>query len=133
MLHAADNYLFNGVCQLRWQHLLPVVSTFSTSIRLLTSFFIKHCILPLLEYPSCFHNLWSFPAVWRCWCSKFFAVRHILYPMNSSNYHFHTGAVVPSSDHCRTEAVLPPSDHYCIETVAPSGDHYCIDIYSSAI
>ena len=34
------------VCQLRWQHLSPVVSTFSTSIRLLSSFFTKHCILP---------------------------------------------------------------------------------------
>ena len=38
--------LFNGVRQLRWQHLSPVVSTFSTSIRLLSSFFINHCILP---------------------------------------------------------------------------------------
>ena len=37
------NELFNGVRQLRWQHLSPVVSTFSTSIRLLSSFFIKHC------------------------------------------------------------------------------------------
>ena len=34
------NELFNGVRQLRWRHLSPVVSTFSTSIRLLTSFFI---------------------------------------------------------------------------------------------
>ena len=40
------NELFNGVRQLRWQNLSPVVSTFSTSIRLLSSFFIKHCILP---------------------------------------------------------------------------------------
>ena len=47
---------------------------------------------------------------------KFFAVRHILYPVN------------PSSDHFYTDAVLPPSDHYCIETVAPSDDHYYIDI-----
>ena len=30
--------LFNGVRQLRWRHLSPVVSTFSTSIRLLSSF-----------------------------------------------------------------------------------------------
>ena len=29
------NELFNGVRQLRWRHLSPVVSTFSTSIRLL--------------------------------------------------------------------------------------------------
>ena len=34
------NELYNGVRQLRWQHLSPVVSTFSTSIRLLSSFFI---------------------------------------------------------------------------------------------
>ena len=40
------NELINGVRQLRWQHLSPVVSTFSTSIRLLSSFFIKHCIIP---------------------------------------------------------------------------------------
>ena len=39
------NELFYGVRQLRWQHLSHVVSTFSTSIRLLSSFFIKHCIL----------------------------------------------------------------------------------------
>ena len=53
------NELLNGVCQLRWQHLSPVVSTFSTSIRLLSSFFIKHCILPpsfslFLLYPILF-------------------------------------------------------------------------------
>ena len=29
------NELFNGACQFRWQHHSPVVSTFSTSIRLL--------------------------------------------------------------------------------------------------
>ena len=40
------NELFNGVRQLRWQHLSPVVSTFSTSLRRLSSFFIKHCIIP---------------------------------------------------------------------------------------
>ena len=61
---------------------------------------------------------------------KFFADkrRRIHYPVNPSNDHFDTDAVVPSSDHYRTETVLPHSDHYCIETVAPSGDHYCIDI-----
>ena len=32
------NEQFNGVRQLRWQHLSPVVSTFSTSNRLLSSF-----------------------------------------------------------------------------------------------
>ena len=57
--------------------------------------------------------------------TKFFAVRHVNYPVNPSADHFHTDAGVPSSDHCRT--VLPPSDHDCIDTVAPSGDHYCID------
>ena len=60
--------------------------------------------------------------------SKFFAVRHIHYPVNPSIDHFHTKAVVPSSDHYRIETVLPPSDRYCIEKVAPSGDHYGIDI-----
>ena len=54
---------------------------------------------------------------------KFFAVRHIHYPVPIS-----TLMLVPSSDHCRTDTVLPPSDHCCIETVAPSGDRYCIDI-----
>ena len=53
---------------------------------------------------------------------KFFAVRHIHYPVNTSSDNFRTDAVVPSSDHCRIETVLPPSDHYCIEVVAPSGD-----------
>ena len=69
---------------------------------------------------------------------KFSAVRHIHYPVNPSSDHFHTDAVVPSSDRCRIE--LPPSDQYCIDTVASSGDHcltdtvapscdnYCIDI-----
>ena len=64
---------------------------------------------------------------------KFFAVRHIHYPVNLSSDNFHTGALVPSSDHCRPATVLlPPSEHYCIETVAPSGDHYSIYIRSIA-
>ena len=42
---------------------------------------------------------------------KFFAVRNIHYPVNTSSDHFHTDAVVPSSDHCRTQAILPPSGH----------------------
>ena len=48
------NELFNGVRQLRWQHLSPVVSTLSTSSRLLSFFFLKHCILPpsSLSVPS---------------------------------------------------------------------------------
>ena len=65
---------------------------------------------------------------------KFFAVRHIHYPVNPSSDHFHTDAVLPSSDHCALRqcvciiCVLPPSDHDCIGTVAPSGDHYGIGI-----
>ena len=62
---------------------------------------------------------------------KFFAVRNIHYPVNTSSDHFHTDEVVSSSDHWRTQAhegVQLPGGHYCIETVAPSGDHYCIDI-----
>ena len=57
---------------------------------------------------------------------KFFAIRHIHYPVNPSSAHFHTDAVVPSSEHCRTETVLPPSENYCIETVSQSGDDHCI-------
>ena len=76
-----------GVRQLRWQHLSPVVTTFPKSIRLLSSFFIKHCILPPLSLsfypsvslsltlslsfcgtPSRFPNELSFTEVWRCWC-----------------------------------------------------------------
>ena len=60
------------------------------------------CILEMLTFSPC--------------NPKFFAVRHIHYPVN------------PSRDHFYTNVVLPPSDHYCIETVAPSGDHYCIDV-----
>ena len=40
ILMNVHNELFNGVRQLRWRHLSPVVSTFSTSIRLLSYFFI---------------------------------------------------------------------------------------------
>ena len=72
---------------------------------------------------------------------KFFAVRHIHYPVNPSNDYFHTYAVVPSSDHCRTEIVLhlviitalrvetlaPSGDHYCIDLVVPSSDHCCTE------
>ena len=72
------------------------------------------CGLEMLKFSSCY--------------PKFFAVRNIHYPVNTSSDHSHTDAVVPSSDHCRTQAVLPPSGHYCIETVPPSGDHYCMDI-----
>ena len=116
------NELFIGVRQLRWQHLSPVVSTFSTSIRLLSSFFIKHslplslafCPLSLFSFcgtPSRF--LISGLSLRFSSCNqKFFAVRNIHYPVNTSSDHFHTDAVVPSSDHCRTQGVLPPSGHY---------------------
>ena len=71
---------------------------------------------------------------------QLFAVRNIHYPVNTSSDHFHTDAVVPSSDHCCNERVLSSSDHYCTDTVAPSGrhcftdtvspssDHYCVGI-----
>ena len=59
---------------------------------------------------------------------KFFAVRHIHYPVNPSSDHFHTDAVVPSSDHCRTETVPPSSDHYGTTKVAPPSDHLHIKI-----
>ena len=118
----------------------PVVSTFSTSIRLSSSF-IKHCILPpyvslslpppslSLWYPIPFSELVLFPSglemlVFSSCKANVFAVR----THSPSSDHFHTDAVVPSSDHCRTETVLPPSDQYGIDSVAPSGDHYCIDI-----
>ena len=45
------NELFNAIRQLRWRHLSLVVSTCSISIRLLSSFFIKHCILPFSFCP----------------------------------------------------------------------------------
>ena len=51
---------------------------------------------------------------------QLFAVRHIHNPVNPSNDHSHTDAVVPSSDHCFTEIVLPPSDHYCIDSLVSS-------------
>ena len=54
------NELFNGVRQLSWQHLSPVVSTFSTSIRLLSSFFINtasYLPLSLSFCPSVFLSL----------------------------------------------------------------------------
>ena len=143
--------LFNGVHQLRWQHLSPVVSTFSTSNRLLSSFFIQHCTLPpsfslflslclsslsmvlhLVFLISGLSLLFGDVGVFFLQSKVFFAVRHIHYPVNPSSDHFHTDAVVPSSEHCRSATVLPPSDHYCINTVAPSGDHYRIDIVVSS-
>ena len=55
------NELFNGVRQLRWQHILPVVSPFSTSIRLLSSFFKKALHPPsLFLFVSVHLSLFSF-------------------------------------------------------------------------
>ena len=50
-------FLFNGVRQLRWQHLSPAISTFSTSVRLVSSFLIGHCILPPSFCPAVFLSL----------------------------------------------------------------------------
>ena len=110
------NELFNGVRQLRWQHFSPVVSTFSTSIRLLPSLFHK-----ALHPPSLFLSigLFSFcgsPSLFLISgrslmlmyfsCNpKFSAVRHIHYPVNPSSDHFYTDEVVPSSDHCHTDTL----------------------------
>ena len=66
------NEQFNGVRQLRWQHLTPVVSTFSTSNRLLSFLFIKHCILSLsfslsvVPHPVFIISGLSLAPVWRC-------------------------------------------------------------------
>ena len=113
--------LFNGVRQLRWQHLSPVVSIFSAYIHLLSTFFIKHCILPpsfSLFLSICISSLSVvlhpvflivvFPCglemlMFSSCNPKFFAVRHIHYPVKPSSDHFHTDTVVPSSDHsCST-------------------------------
>ena len=68
---------------------------------------------------------------------KFFAVRHIHYPVNPFSDHFHTDAVATSNDHrqlaiitafyCIT-TVASSGDHGLTETVAPSSDHYGIAI-----
>ena len=139
-----QNELFNCVRQLRRQHLSYVVSTFSTSIRLLSPFFIKHCILPpsfslflslclssrsVVPHPVILISGLEMLMLSSC-NPKFFAVRNVHCPGNttSPSDHFYTDAVMPSSDHCRTQAIMPPSGHYCTETVAPSSEHYCIDI-----
>ena len=72
-------------------------------------FVVFPCGLEMLTFSSC--------------NPKFFAVKHIHYPVNPSRDNFHTDAVVPSSDRCRTETVLPPSELCCTDTVAPSCDH----------
>ena len=137
------NELFNGVRQLKWQHLSSAVATFSTSIRLSSNCFIKHFLALSahlsLSLSGVLHPVFLISGLSLrfgdvdvfLWNPKLVAVRHIHYPANPSSDHFHTDAVVPSSDHCRTKTVLPPRDHYFIETVAPSGDHYGIDIVVS--
>ena len=50
---------------------------------------------------------------------KFFAERHIHYPVYPSSDNFHTVAVVPSSDQYCTETVPPSSDHCGTTKVAP--------------
>ena len=51
--------------------------------------------------------------------------------ITKNNEHFHSDAVVPSSDHC-TETVLPSSDYHCIVSVAPSGDHCLTETVESS-
>ena len=124
------NEQFNGVRHIRWQQVSPLVSTFSTSSnRLLSSFFVKRCILPpalSLWYPIPFSKCVVFPCCLEM--LMFLLAIQSFFAVNPSSDHFPTDAVVPPSDHYRTETVLPPSDHCCIETVASCGDHYCIDI-----
>ena len=124
------NEQFNGVRQLRWQHLTPVVSTFSTDLHAFILLFHK-----TLHRPSLFLSL-SHPVFIISGISLLFGDVDVFFLQSKvflqthslSRDHFYTDAVVPSSDHCRTETVLSPSDHYGIETVAPSADHSCIDI-----
>ena len=121
-------------CQLKWQHLSPVVSTFSTSSRLLSFFFLKHCILPpsSLSVPSMSRFLHPvfvisglslrFRDVDQCFLLA------IQSSLQKDTFTIQWLAVNPSSDNFYTDAIVPSSDQYCIETVAPSGDHYCIAI-----
>ena len=97
------------------------------------SLFLSLCLssLSLVTHPVFLIRVipWGLEMLMFSSCNqKFFAVRHIHYPVNPSSDHFLADAVVPSSDHCRTETLRPPSDRYCIVSVAPSGDHYGIDI-----
>ena len=94
-------------------------------IRLLSSFFIKHCI---------HHSSFS---VHLSLSLSLSVVPHPVFLISGLSLRFGdvdvfflqskvcSYAVVPSSDHCRTEIVLSPSDHYCIETVVPSSAHCC--------
>ena len=99
------NELFNGVRQFRWQHLSPVVSTFSTSIRLLSSFFTKHCILPLS-----FSISLSLSAPLSLF---FFCGTPSLFLISSFSLRF---------QYCHP-SMLPPSGNYCIETALRAVDN----------
>ena len=60
---------------------------------------------------------------------KFFAVRHIHYPVNQYCHLASITALIfetvaPSGDHYCIDLVVSSSDHCCTETVPPSSDHY---------
>ena len=58
---------------------------------------------------------------------KFFAVRHIHYPVNchlAIITAMRVETVAPSGDHYCIDLVVPSSEHCCTETVPPSSDHY---------
>ena len=88
------NELFNVVRQLRWQHISSVVSTFSTSIRLLfMHLFHKalslsvHLSLSVVPHPVFLISgiFLQFGDVKVSSCNpKFVAVRYIHYPVNPS-------------------------------------------------
>ena len=61
---SVHNELFNCVHQLRWQPLSPVVTTFSTSIRLLSSFLINHLFLSLSVSMSLCFSVSLFLFLW---------------------------------------------------------------------
>ena len=131
------NELFDGVRQLRWQHLSPVVRlSCKMSIRLLSS-------LIFLWYPTPFSPLvvrfgdvdvFLFPdsktslAQWlqlalacQQWANE---VYRLVYQTD----------VISVAIQSSLQLDTFTSDHCSIDTVAPSCDHYCIDIrYSSAI
>ena len=136
------NELFNGVRQLRWQHLSPLASTFfyiyqafillfhKAPLPLSLSLFLSICLslsFSVVPHPFFLNSGLSLRFgdvdVFFLQSKVLCSYTHSL--VNPSSDHFHTDAVVPSSDHCRTETVLPPSDHYCIDIVVPSSDHCC--------
>ena len=118
------NEMFNGARQLRWQHLSPVVSTFSTSIRLLSSFFIKHCIIPpsfSLFLSICFSlSVVPHPVFLICGLSLRFV------DVDVFSLQYKVLCSYSSSDHFHTDAVVPSGDHYSINIVAKSYIYYII-------